>query len=124
MTEINLDDPELVLRNLQKIINISDALTRDGTRDAHTIYVLARDARDAMMFDAVTREVQARLVDTVNQTVFRGHFISQTVMDHIRNQRLIDAIKQFRSDSGLGLKEAKDICEAWREEMNITKLSW
>ena len=124
MEQINLDDPELVLRNLQKIINISDALTRDGTRDAHAIYVLARDARDALMFDAVTREVQARLIGEADRMVIQGHHVSDSVQAHLRQDRFIDAIKQFRMESGLGLKEAKDICEIARDRMNIPKASW
>jgi ribosomal protein L7/L12 len=38
--------------------------------------------------------------------------ISDRVVKHIRAGEKINAIKELRSDSGLGLKEAKDIVEA------------
>lgn len=42
----------------------------------------------------------------------------KSVRDYIREGKMIDAIKQHRVLTGLGLKEAKDACEAMRADMN------
>ncbi|MFT3706262.1 MAG: hypothetical protein QM817_01220 [Archangium sp.] len=38
----------------------------------------------------------------------------------IRNGLLIDAIKLYREKNGVGLKEAKDAIEAWRDRMRAS----
>lgn len=68
---------------------------------AHQIYVLARDALD---------------IDTQNMFFYRGHYMSDETIRFMKSDRFINAIKQCRIETGLGLKEAKDLCEAYRAE--------
>lgn len=43
--------------------------------------------------------------------------LSHTERGLIRDGKFIEAIKDCRSRTGLGLKEAKDLCDAYREKL-------
>lgn len=38
----------------------------------------------------------------------------------IKGGQFIAAVKIIRDSNGLGLKESKDICEQWREDLGLT----
>ncbi len=40
---------------------------------------------------------------------------------HIRNHEMIHAIREVRQLTGCGLKEAKDFCEQWRENLKVAQ---
>jgi hypothetical protein len=54
-------DASGILRNLQRIMAISNREAISGNGPAHEIYQLARDCRDAMLFDQVSRETLRKL---------------------------------------------------------------
>jgi len=110
-------DAHKLWQNLNRIMNMSNLGAARGDAHHHEIYVLARDCRDMLQFDQVSRDVQARLMQS-HDTVHGVH-ISTTVQAYARNGHKIDAIKQLRSESGLGLKEAKDAVEAWMSQQNV-----
>lgn len=89
-----------------EIMKITDGdaaseLSRMSPGIAHQVYTLARDGRD---------------ITTAGVVIFRGHFLSNEVIAFLKKDMLINAIKQCRIETGLGLKESKDLCEAYREE--------
>jgi ribosomal protein L7/L12 len=110
LSDLNDNDAGTVLKILQRIITISNHDAMSGNGKAHEIYQLARDARDLMMFDQISRETLRRLGASTQE--FQGVAISDRVVKHIRDGEKINAIKELRTDSGLGLKEAKDIVES------------
>ena len=110
LSDLNDNDAGAVLKILQRIITISNHDAMSGNGKAHEIYQLARDARDLMTFDQISRETLRRLGASAQE--FQGVTISDRVVKHIRAGEKINAIKELRSDSGLGLKEAKDIVES------------
>jgi hypothetical protein len=115
--DLNNSDAHKLWQNMNRIMVMSDQGAARGDAHHHEIYVLARDCRDMLQFDQVSRDVQARLMQS-HDTVHGVH-ISATVQAYARNNRKIEAIKQLRTDSGLGLKEAKDAVEAWMDQQNI-----
>jgi hypothetical protein len=110
LSDLGNEDAALVIRNLQKILDISHREAAGGNGSAHSIYQLARDARDVMLMDQISRETLRRLGATTQE--FQGVTISDRVVKHIRASEKINAIKELRTDTGLGLKEAKDIVDA------------
>jgi len=115
--DLNNSDAHKLWQNLNRIMTMSHQGAARGDSAHHEIYVLARDCRDMLQFDQVSRDVQARLMQT-HDTVHGVH-ISTTVQAYARNNRKIEAIKQLRTDSGLGLKEAKDAVEAWMHTHHV-----
>jgi ribosomal protein L7/L12 len=84
----------------------------NGNGNGFRVYKLARDARDLMMFDAVSRDTMRKLGAGNDDLIYDGVTITQAVISEIVAERKINAIKELRNTSGLGLKEAKDIVEA------------
>ena len=116
-------DAALVVQSLMDIMKLADQLSRNSALNleanlakAHEIYVRARDARDAMLFDQVTRETVARL-SSGTSVVAHGMRLSEQVVGFLRAGQLINAIKELRTDTGCGLKEAKDACEYARDHL-------
>jgi ribosomal protein L7/L12 len=124
MTDLNdvsvLDDSEAdqLWRKLNEIMKLSDrmVLAADET-SAHTIYKLARDCRDLLVFDQQSRELMRKL--TVPES-YAGFELSDTVKALVKENRKIEAIMQMRTEVGCGLKEAKDAVEAYMSKMGIT----
>lgn len=95
MVEIaDLTDVEAahLLSKLSKIIVLATAVVenhqdRDGTGlvAAHKIYSLARDCRDLLTFDAVSRETMRKLLATTQMPVVYGLEFNQRVIDLVRN---------------------------------------
>lgn len=95
-----------------EIVGISHGMARNGDPRAHEIYALARDARDLLLLDEVSRETLRRLTGNDRPSVY-GVVISREVEDYVKTRQNINAIKLLRTETGLGLKEAKDIVEAY-----------
>ena len=114
MTELSdisqRDSSELAL-NLTRIRDIADELAARGTVDAHEIYKLARDSLEILCWDQISRDTFKKLTGVRE---FRGYTIGDTVDAYIRAGKLINAIKELRSDTGLDLKGAKDLVDAYR----------
>jgi hypothetical protein len=114
MTELSdisqRDSRELAL-NLSRIRDLADGLAALGTASGHAIYKLARDSLEILCWDQISRDTFKKLT---GMREFRGYTISDTVDAYIREGLHINAIKELRSDHGLGLKEAKDLADAYR----------
>lgn len=110
----NLEDDETqqLIAYLRQIKKVSNDMALDGINGAHEIYCMSRNALDLMVADQVSREMMRRL-----QGVEPLQTMSQEVTNYLLQNRFIDAIKQLRSEKGLGLKEAKDAVEAYRDEL-------
>ena len=111
LSDIVEQDTSELASNLTKIRDLADGLATLQTAGAYEIYKLARDSLEILCWDQISRDTFKKLTGVRE---FRGYTISDTVDTHIREQRHINAIKELRSDHGLGLKEAKDLADAYR----------
>jgi len=109
-------DVNTVAANLARILSLSEDMARDGSARGFEIYKLSRDAMEILAFDRISRDTLAKLA--TNARTFKGYVISEAVDGFIRNGKLLDAIREFRFETDLGLKEAKDWVEAYRDSIN------
>jgi hypothetical protein len=110
----NLSDNDFkrLVHLVNEIIHLSHEGAREGQARAHDIYALSRDARDILILDETSREAMRRLTNTERPTMY-GVTISKSVEDYVRAGMKINAIKELRTETALGLKEAKDVVEAF-----------
>lgn len=110
----NLSDNDFkrLVHLVNEIIHLSHEGAREGQARAHNIYALSRDARDILILDETSREAMRRLTNTERPTMY-GVTISKSVEDYVRAGMKINAIKELRTETALGLKEAKDVVEAF-----------
>jgi ribosomal protein L7/L12 len=110
----NLSDNDFkrLVHLVNEIIHLSHEGAREGQARAHEIYALSRDARDILILDETSREAMRRLTNTERPTMY-GVTISKSVEDYVRAGMKINAIKELRTETALGLKEAKDVVEAF-----------
>jgi hypothetical protein len=110
----NLSDNDFkrLVHLVNEIIHLSHEGAREGQARAHDIYALSRDARDILILDETSREAMRRLTNTERPTMY-GITISKSVEDYVRAGMKINAIKELRTETALGLKEAKDVVEAF-----------
>ena len=110
-----------VARILAEIKNISEglALAESGSNRAFRIYRLARDGLEIMTLDRMSRDMLAKL--SSGHDTYKGHVVSDVVLAHMKNNQKINAIKEFRTQSGLGLKEAKDWVEDYMREKGLDR---
>jgi hypothetical protein len=76
---------------------------------------LARDCRDLLAFDQQSRQVIKNL--TRSGPVVNGLPLSETVRNFVLRGMKINAIKELRTETNCGLKEAKDAVEAWERSL-------
>lgn len=119
LDDLSKSEAEQLRKKLQQIIDLSDAQAKSGVFQSHEIYVLARDCRELLVFDSMSREMMAKLSQP-EQVVIKGHLISNAVQQAVAEGRKIEAIKLFREQTGLGLYDAKTIVE----EFILSKNSW
>jgi hypothetical protein len=65
-------------------------------------------------FEAVSFKIR----DSVAELHFeesRDHGLTKSERDHVHNQKYIQAIKDVRARTGLGLREAKDVVDKYRQ---------
>lgn len=115
--ELTDGDATEVVAKLVRIKKLADDMAQDGSARAFEIYKMSRDALEIMAFDRISRDTLHKMGS--GRPTFKGHLVSENVEDYIRDGKLINAIKEFRSESGLGLKEAKDWCEAYRDNAEL-----
>jgi len=113
--ELTVLETKDIVRGLNQIITVSDSLAMSGVQGAHEIYRLARDIRETVAFDAVSREALRKLIDP--REYFREILVTDVVDEMVKNGQYIQAIKQIRETHGLGLKEAKDWVDAYKEHL-------
>lgn len=120
MTDVslaNLEDHEAheLAAKIQQIIDLSNIMASNGDSQAHNLYCLARDCKDLLMFDALSRQAIKQLTYD-HKIMVNGIEIPQTAIAFIRAGQTINAIKEVRSVSFCGLKEAKDAVEKWASD--------
>jgi hypothetical protein len=95
--------------NINRIIELSSESAAAGSGVCHQIYQLARDSRDLLLFDQVSRETFRRLSDDNDKIM--GLRFPESVKILARNNQKINAIKELRLLNGCGLVEAKNAVE-------------
>lgn len=113
-------DSQLLWQNLHKIMELSDRVCQEAAGDSHRlchdIYRLARDCRDLLVFDQVSRETMAKLT-AVDK--YAGLQLDIVVKDLVHRNLKVDAIRELRRQTGCGLKEAKDAVETYMSAHGI-----
>lgn len=104
-------DINTVAAALARIKRLGEDMAMDGSARGFEIYRTARDALEVLAFDRISRETLAKI--SAGRETFQGHEVSEIVLGYMKNNQKINAIKEFRGESGLGLKEAKDWVEAY-----------
>jgi ribosomal protein L7/L12 len=107
-------DVDEVVRNVARIKRLSEEMAIAGSAHGFEIYKLSRNTLEILAFDRISRDTLARLGS--GREVFCGYDVSDIVRAHMKNNQRINAIKEFRSESGLGLREAKDWVEAYMQQ--------
>jgi ribosomal protein L7/L12 len=111
-------DADEVARNVSRIMKVADDMAQDGNARAFELYKLARDTLEILAFDRISRDTLAKI--SSGDERFQGWTVSNIVKGHMQANQKINAIKEFRSESGLGLKEAKDWVEAYMSEHGMS----
>ena len=114
LTEGDVDE---VVRNISRIMREADTMAGQGSTSHFEIYKLARDTLEILAFDRISRDTLARL--SVGTEMFLGYLVTAVTKGYMVNNQKINAIKEFRGESGVGLKEAKDWVEAYMQDNNI-----
>ena len=112
LSNLSDNDFKRLVNLVNEVINISHDVARNGDARGHEIYALSRDARDILILDETSREAMRRLTNSDRPTMY-GVTISKSVEDYVRAGMKINAIKEMRTETALGLKEAKDVVEAF-----------
>ena len=107
-------DVNTLARALARIKRLGEDMAMDGSARGFEIYRTARDALEVLAFDRISRETLAKI--SSGRETFRGQEVSEIVLGYMKNNQKINAIKEFRGESGLGLKEAKDWVEAYMHQ--------
>jgi len=113
-------DATEVARNLARIRQLADDLAQSGAGGAFEVYKLARDTLEILTFDRISRDTLAKLSSGAD--MFQGYKVSPTVLLYMRGGQKINAIKEFRMETGLGLKEAKDWVENYMSVHELTSV--
>lgn len=116
VSDLSDDESTQLWQKLDDIIQLSDKMAHEGNSQGHQIYKLARDCRDLLVFDQHSRQVMHKLTA---QEEYAGLELSQTVRSLVFSGNKINAIKELRTESGCGLKEAKDAVEAFMRKMGV-----
>ena len=110
-------DVNTLARALARIKRLGEDMAMDGSARGFEIYRTARDALEVLAFDRISRETLAKI--SSGRETFRGQEVSEIVLGYMKNNQKINAIKEFRGESGLGLKEAKDWVEAYMHQHSM-----
>ena len=110
IADMNDADSQALLNVISSIMNKADDGASAGSRECYSIYKLARDARDILTFDAVSRDVLAKL-GAAPDPIVRGLRMSSDVLTEIRAGRNINAIKELRNSTSCSLIDAKNAAE-------------
>jgi ribosomal protein L7/L12 len=98
--------------NLSQIVALAEKIVANGTVAGFEIYRLARDTRELLVFDRISRDTLAKL-SAPQCEVFKGYTISPVALDYIRAGQKINAIREMRNDHGLDLLASKTLVEEY-----------
>jgi hypothetical protein len=117
---LNDTDALALFNNIQRIVQLSDRLcATHSDAGGHEIYKLARDCRDLLVFDQVSRDLVHKLTE---QDQHAGLKLDASTQALAQRGRKIDAIKELRARTGCNLREAKEAVEAYINK--IDNLTW
>lgn len=119
--ELTDSDAQQLGRIVADLLKLGEDLALDGSARGFQVYKLARDAVDILTQDRLSRDTMVKLM--AQEELFQGYKVSEIVRHNLTMNKKIDAIKEFRSETGLGLKEAKDWVEAYAAKHNLLP-SW
>jgi hypothetical protein len=103
-------------KKLNEIMQLGDQMATDGASRGHQIYKLARDCRDLLVFDQHSRQVMHKLTA---REEYAGLELDHAVKQLAKSGNKINAIKELRTQTGCGLKEAKDAVEEYLRHIGI-----
>jgi ribosomal protein L7/L12 len=115
--EMTEGDVAEVARNLARIMRMADEMAQEGNTRAFEMYKLARNGLEILAFDRISRDTLAKISN--GNEHFQGWEVSNVVLGYMRNNQKINAIKEFRNETGLALKEAKDWVEAYMSKHGL-----
>lgn len=114
ISDLSDDESTQLWNKLTEILNTSDQMAQTGNPTGHLIYKLTRDCRDLLMFDQQSREISRRLLG--NDT-YAGVVLNDTVKALAKSGRKIEAIRELRNNTVIGLREAKDAVEEYQRSI-------
>lgn len=91
------------------ILNVGCSSDPFLIRDLHEVYILARNVMDNF--------APSKSTLPEGSVMFRNTVFSAEIISFLKSEKMINAIKLLRSEQNLGLKEAKDLCEAYTYEI-------
>ena len=116
VSDLSDDESTQLWNKLDEIMKMGDQMATDGASKGHHIYKLARDCRDLLVFDQHSRQVMRKLTA---QDEYAGLPLSSHVKQLAQTGAKIEAIKELRTQTGCGLREAKDAVEEYQRTVNI-----
>lgn len=95
-----------------------DEILSDLDNDREEFKAFCRNLVKTLTESAATSNLSEEEQKQKSRLDFMNHAITTiSILKILFNQKKIEAIKEFRQESGLGLKDAKDIIEKWNEEL-------
>lgn len=116
VSDLSDDESTQLWQKLDDIIQLSDKMAHEGNSQGHQIYKLARDCRDLLVFDQHSRQVMHKLTA---QEEYAGLELGHAVKQLAKSGNKINAIKELRTQTGCGLREAKDAVEEYLRSTGI-----
>ena len=110
-----------VTSNVARIMRQADVMASQGSTSHFEIYKLARDTLEILAFDRISRDTLAKL--SAGAEMFKGYPVTEVVLCDMKQGFKINAIKGFRLQTGVGLKEAKDWVEAYMNHYDLSSNS-
>ena len=113
--DMNQKDFASLMGKIAEMMRIAEEGVLNGSAGLNTaasmfnIYRIARDARDMLAFEATSRDVLQKL-GAIDRIVDGVH-ITEAAANFMRENRLIEAIKEVRNNTDLTLREAKDLVQ-------------
>lgn len=117
VSDLSDDESTQLWNKLNEIMQLGDKLASGGASQGHQIYKLARDCRDLLVFDQHSRQVIHKLTA---REEYAGLELGHAVKQLAKSGNKINAIKELRTQTGCGLKEAKDAVEEYLQDMGIS----
>ncbi len=116
LDDLDDQDASKLASLITNIMKLAGQSASGGSVIGHEIYVMARDARDLLVFDAQSRETMRKLM-ILDRPVSLGLTISPAVEEFAKQGKKIEAIRQLRQETGCGLVDAKNSVESFIESL-------
>ena len=113
--DMNQEDFASLMGKIAEMMRIAEEGVLNGSAGMNTaasmfnIYRIARDCRDMLAFEATSRDVLQKL--GTSDRIVDGVRITEAAANFMRENRMIEAVKEVRNNSDLTLREAKDLVQ-------------